>query len=242
MIPKKVHNIWIQGYKNLPSDKKNNLNHIKKLNPNYQFYFWDENKLLNLLSKYPTIKNIYLNLNKIQGFINLNANKSDIGRFIIMKEFGGIYFDLDFQCLKPFQKIINQNYDINIASSYLEVAEFVPYINRPKYCSCFMAFSPKNPIWDIVLQKIEIASTKKQIGEALDRSLQEVKPKLYLLPDKMVKSVYSYEKNPFCFTPTQSSWNNYRPILRYVNYNYSLMFLLFILFIIIIYIFFFFRI
>ena len=161
MIPKKVHNIWIQGYQNLPKDKKESLQNIKKLNPQYQFFFWDEPKILYLLNKYPDIKNIYLNLENISGYININASKSDIGRFIIMKEFGGIYFDLDFQCIKPFNQILNFNFNINIASSYLEIAEYIPNILKPKYCSCFMAFTPQHPIWNNVISIIIKAKSKK---------------------------------------------------------------------------------
>jgi len=42
MIPKIIHNIWIQGYNNLPKDIIENHNNIKKLNPNWQFIIWDE--------------------------------------------------------------------------------------------------------------------------------------------------------------------------------------------------------
>lgn len=39
MIPKIVHNIWIQGYDQLPENIKKRYEDIKKLNPNWKFIF-----------------------------------------------------------------------------------------------------------------------------------------------------------------------------------------------------------
>jgi inositol phosphorylceramide mannosyltransferase catalytic subunit len=43
-------------------------------------------------------------------FNNLNnfSEKSDYLRFCIVLEYGGIYIDTDFECLKPIKKIINE--------------------------------------------------------------------------------------------------------------------------------------
>lgn len=49
MIPKLVHNIWIQGYNNLPENLKTSYNNIKELNPEWEFIFWDENMIIDLL-------------------------------------------------------------------------------------------------------------------------------------------------------------------------------------------------
>ena len=60
MIPKIIHNIWIQGYEDLP--EKNKLNHIniKKLNPDWDFIIWDNKMILQLLKKYPSLLNLYI--------------------------------------------------------------------------------------------------------------------------------------------------------------------------------------
>ena len=57
MIQKIIHNIWLQGYDNLPNTIKIQHNNIKKLNPEWEFTVWDNNMIEKLLKKYP-INNI----------------------------------------------------------------------------------------------------------------------------------------------------------------------------------------
>ena len=85
MIPKLVHNIWIQGYNNLPENLKTSYNNIKELNPEWEFIFWHENMIIDLLKKYPNIYKVYQNIENLPGLLNILALKSDIARYIIMK-------------------------------------------------------------------------------------------------------------------------------------------------------------
>ncbi len=47
MIPKIIHQIWIQGYDQLPNKLKNNHQLIKKYNPDYQIIFWTKIRYYN---------------------------------------------------------------------------------------------------------------------------------------------------------------------------------------------------
>lgn len=88
IVPKKIHQIWI-GSK-VP--KKYDLwrNSWKKNHPDYEYYLWDEQKILQLdlinrkqfvETKYPVVK-------------------SNLARHEILFKFGGIYADTDFESLK----------------------------------------------------------------------------------------------------------------------------------------------
>ena len=93
MIPKIIHNIW---FDELPENIMNNHYNIKKQNPNWEFIIWDENMIIDLLKKYPKIYNVYNHLDKLPGIISKNDTKSHIARYIIMKEYGGIYHDINY--------------------------------------------------------------------------------------------------------------------------------------------------
>jgi len=88
MISKIIHNIWIQGHNNLSENGKKNIDIIRKNNPNYIYYFWDDIQIIKLLSDYPKIKNIYINIDKMNDYINIYSIKSDIALYIIMKTYG----------------------------------------------------------------------------------------------------------------------------------------------------------
>jgi len=191
MIPKIIHNIWIQGHENLPNEIKIHHLNIKKLNPDWEFMIWDDEMIKNLLQKYPKIYNIYKKCNSYNGTINNNIIKSDIARYIIMKEYGGLYFDIEFKCKTAFDDIFfNDNNDNNdnkikhdsknsiyIAVSQLNFWNLMNPFQTTKYCSCFMGMDKNHPLWDSVIEKIIVATTKQHIHDALDTCLQQIENK-----------------------------------------------------------------
>jgi len=216
MIPKIIHNIWLQGYENLPEKTKNTYNHIKKLNTGWDFIFWNETMILELLKKYPKVYHVYENIKHLSGNINSNAIKSDIARYIIMKEYGGLYFDIDFVCVSSFDSLFHENNTIYVASSKVDFLDYIYPFYKPMYCSCFMAFEKDHPIWEEVIQILINATTKYQVGRAIDVSLQTNQYNLIVLTD--INGVYNCnEKNAICYTPIESSWNNFRPLLKIIN-------------------------
>jgi hypothetical protein len=236
MIPKIIHNIWIQGYKQMPYNLKKNIHKIKKLNSDWLFILWDEKKIINLLVKYPKIHKIYNNIEKLSGILLINAIKSDIARYLIMKEYGGVYFDLDFYCIHNFDNLFTSKKNtIYIASSKINFLDYFYPFNKPKYCSCFMAFEKNHPIWNNVLKIIILAKTKREIGEALDNSLKMNEKKYSINILHKINGPYSCESNNICYTPSKSSWNYIRPILQIINCNINKIILLIILIILFIY-------
>jgi hypothetical protein len=248
MIPKIIHNIWIQGYENLPNENKVTYANIKKINPEWDFMIWDDEMIKKLLKKYPSIYNIYLKTNNYTETDN-NTIKSNIARYIIMKEYGGLYFDIDFNCTSSFDGLFldentetNGNAEINkkketknntiyIASSNANLWSYINPFQKAKYCSCFMAMDKNHPIWESVIEKLKQATTKFQIREALDISLQqsenerasETKAFPIILLNKVNGNYYQCINNEtICYTQSSSSsWYPVTPILKYINCYYK---------------------
>ena len=237
MIPKIVHNIWIQGYENMPEKEAQNLEKLKTLNPQYTFFFWDEIKIISLLKKYPSLLNCY---KKLQQNNNTYQFRSDIARYVIMFEYGGIYCDLDFNCISSFDKLFlnKEKSDIYVAyneNTFLNNINIFNLLNTPKYGSYFMAFTEKHPLWLNVFEIIINAKNNLEIGFALDESLQKSNYKIVFL-DK-IKGHYQCDKfsrDAICFTPTESTWNPVRPMLKFLNCNQNIFFLFIFIFIIIV--------
>lgn len=87
-IPKIIHQIWI-GNNKKPDVWMNTfkIDYIEK-NPHYQYKLWNDENIIELLDKYPKIKFIY----NLEDTYN---GKSDILRYLILYENGGIYIDAD---------------------------------------------------------------------------------------------------------------------------------------------------
>ena len=99
-IPKIIHQIWI-GPKKLPHKYKGWINSWQLLNPDWEYIFWDNNRIKELeitdLRVYKESKNY--------GF------KSDLLRYEILRKYGGLYADTDFECLQKLPEfLLNYNF------------------------------------------------------------------------------------------------------------------------------------
>jgi hypothetical protein len=253
MIPRLIHNIWIQGYDQLPEKYKRNQLEIKKINPDWDFIIWDNQKILELLQKYPKLLSLYKNASQLSGIISAEATQSYIARYIILKDFGGLYYDFDYECSCSLNELFDErshdsNLSIYIANSKNETIDYLwPFYKKSNYCSCFMAFPKFHPIWDKVIQILEKATNKYEIGHALDRILQINEDNypiivLQLCTFKtaamwplMSSKDNSYHALEMCegVTRVESSWNPFRPFIQFFNCNIKKIMLFIMIFLII---------
>jgi hypothetical protein len=218
---------------------------------------WDDDMIKKILKKYPSLYNMYIKTNNYTETDN-NKIKSDIARYIIMKEYGGLYFDIDFKCSSSFDELFlseynnktndntNNNNEINnnnketkktnkntiyIDGSNTNLWSYINPFQNAKYCSCFMAMDKNHPIWETVIQKLKQATTKFQIREALDISLQESEngddTKSIAFPIVLLNKVNGnyhqcVNNDTICYTQSSaSSWYLITPILKYINCYYK---------------------
>lgn len=104
MIDKVIHLIWLQGFNKLPDRYNIILNNNKNVLYDYEFKYWDDNSIRDLLTTYyKTLYNIYDSCDIYQG-------KSDIARYCIIHKYGGIYVDVDFKFYKKIDIFLNKNF------------------------------------------------------------------------------------------------------------------------------------
>lgn len=95
VIPRKIHQVWIGGEP--PRKITEYMKTVKDINSSFDYYFWDEKKLLNdFCEQFPDHKD---KLSKLLQLQISNAAKVDLIRFILLQEIGGVYIDADFQFL-----------------------------------------------------------------------------------------------------------------------------------------------
>lgn len=215
MIPKIVHQIWIQGLHSLPEDLMEKHKLIQSSNPNYQVILWDDDKIVQILyQKHPQILNLYKNVEYIPGPVNMFATKSDIARFVILYEFGGFYIDTDYYCSLDLDTIIAPDTEIIFAdNTYKILNPFQYFIYTPKYNLSFCAVKPKHQMWKQVFLHLYIAKDRVDIGTAADRTIQRLKINPQLFPTDIVSTHTSCKVNRNCYTTTLSSGFKLRPYL-----------------------------
>lgn len=100
-IPKIIHQIWFQGEQFIPQHLVTYQNSWKENNQNYQYMFWDENYINDL------IREINVDwITETYNFFPLMIQKIDFAKYVILYYIGGIYIDMDMKCLKPIDSLM----------------------------------------------------------------------------------------------------------------------------------------
>ena len=93
MISKIIHQTW-KSYL-LPKNMDFCVNSWKIKNLDYKYYLWSDEDIFNFVTEYyPQYLNLLNNA-------KLGIQKADIFRILALYHYGGIYVDIDFECLLP---------------------------------------------------------------------------------------------------------------------------------------------
>lgn len=108
-IPKKIHFIWV-GPKDFPKTSIKNIYSWIEKNPGFQVYFWSDRERplphpamkLCLIDEFHWLflKELFLDSNNY-------GEQSDLLRYEVLYQEGGIYVDHDVECFKPFIEFTN---------------------------------------------------------------------------------------------------------------------------------------
>jgi len=102
LIPKIIHQMWLSPNNNDPPVKYSIAQKTwKNWHPSWQIKIWNTEKIDHLVLKYfPQYYEEFKNLPKI-------ISRCDIARMMVVYLEGGLYSDLDFYCMKPFDEFLN---------------------------------------------------------------------------------------------------------------------------------------
>lgn len=120
MIPKIIHYCWF-GKGLMPKSQKDCIKGWKKLMPDYQFMRWDESTFD--YRKYKASKYAYE--------VKKYALVSDVCRYNVLAEYGGIYLDTDVEVFQRFDRFLDCNFFSGIERYYEFEAEHIAerYLN-----------------------------------------------------------------------------------------------------------------
>ncbi|MCL1668184.1 hypothetical protein M2T82_08940 [Elizabethkingia ursingii] len=107
-VPKNIFQTF--KTKKLPLITRCNIWEIKKLNPDYNCYLYDDNDIIQFLQEEfpPRYLNTY-------NCLKIEAARADFFRYVVIYKKGGVYLDIDSGISKPLDLLI-QPADIAILS------------------------------------------------------------------------------------------------------------------------------
>ena len=100
-VPRTIHQIWLQGERAVPARyrvlRRSWLTH----HPRWQHRFWDDAAVRALIGeRHPWFLPTYA------GYAHLHQ-RVDAGRYFILYDQGGVYADMDTECLRPLDGLLD---------------------------------------------------------------------------------------------------------------------------------------
>ena len=96
-----------------------------------------------------------------------NIKRADAIRYFLLYHFGGVYVDLDFQCLKPLDTLLEGKELVMGWEPAAHVSRFVSENRGLNHmiCNAFLASRPSHPFWEHVFKHLV---ESKDIAVVLD--------------------------------------------------------------------------
>ncbi|MGF7081414.1 glycosyltransferase family 32 protein [Mucilaginibacter sp. UYCu711] len=155
-IPTIIHQTWKNA--NLPSPLDSLSETWKHFHPDWDHILWtDEMNREFIKDHYPHF------LAKYDQYPS-NIQRVDVFRYCVLNTMGGLYVDLDFECLENIEPLLNKQACV-IGKEPQYHAE--RYSKNMILCNAFMASTPNNKFMQFVLNKI-ISHSKIEVNSPTD--------------------------------------------------------------------------
>jgi mannosyltransferase OCH1-like enzyme len=130
-IPKKIHQIWFG--EPMSKEYRAYAETWKRFNPDWEYKLWTEKD----------VNDVDIPRRDLFNSIEHLGQKSDFLRYHILNQFGGLYVDMDFECIKSFNPL-----------SYLDFYIGVGYPSNVELYIGLIASVPHHPVIERVIRKM----------------------------------------------------------------------------------------
>lgn len=134
----------------------------KAQNPAFGYWFWTDEDIARLVAgRYPELLPLF------EAYAQPIA-RVDLGRYLILRTFGGVYVDLDCECLRPIQPLLGDDpFVIGLEPAEHEQEPKVRQRGlRDILCPSFIASVPGHPFWDHLLGHLWRARHSRDVLDA----------------------------------------------------------------------------
>lgn len=215
-IPTITHQIWLQGWDQLPEKYKSNVQGLHRLNPEFEHKQWDEKSLREecaLLGK-PYVE-------KFDSFPSF-MNRVDFGRYVVLYRYGGFSIDTDMKPIKALRETPGLDKQQFMMSLSAFPAKLVGQVNN-----ALLIVSPKHPIMKEMIDMIVLSDklpsdysnqelyTHYETGPELAGKLyKKHKDKIFLLDNDFYEPCFSVD--PIC-KPSKNSIMDHQHSMSWIH-------------------------
>ena len=129
--------------------------------PQWEYRFWtdDDNRRL-IAAEYPELLSTY-------DSYPLGINRAELARYMVVRRYGGVYVDLDFECLRPLDSLVAGR-QIIFGLEPESHAQRAPVKERGLdriVCNAFIASIPGHPFWEHLAAWLERSKERPSLGD-----------------------------------------------------------------------------
>ncbi len=139
-IPRIIHQVFLSGWETVPECCKKIISENIKLNPKYQYNFYSDQDIINLIDKFgtPREKRSYLKINPLYA-----ASRCDFARYLIVYYLGGVYIDIKAKINMSLDPIIQRESLFIIQENICDSNQFTKYKDNRNCFSNWLIIFPK---------------------------------------------------------------------------------------------------
>ncbi len=160
LIPRIIHQTWRTH--EVPAAYRNWQASWQRLNPGYEYRLWSNRDIEQLIARdFPEWASLFHSYRK-------NICRIDLARYLILKKYGGIYADLDYECLRPQDPLLRIRPLVLGAepASHAQLEMAVRAKLDTVVCNAWMASAPGHPFWDHLLAYLMTTAAEPDVLDA----------------------------------------------------------------------------
>lgn len=143
MIPKRIFQTW-KSKTDIPENMAHWQSTWKKHNPDYHYELWDDDDNRDFIKTYyPWF------LQKYDSY-DVMIKRADAVRYFHLYHYGGIYVDMDFECIRNFDDILNIESDVIFG----RMGNEIEYNHEHNIPNAIMISKQREPFWLFVFHEL----------------------------------------------------------------------------------------
>ncbi|PWC40661.1 hypothetical protein TSO352_00735 [Azospirillum sp. TSO35-2] len=147
-IPRLIHQTWKND--EVPPEFRPLQRSWIERNPGFAYRFWTDDDIARFIaSEHPALLPVF------QGYADPIA-RIDLARYLILRRFGGVYADLDCECLRPLDGLLDgHGFVVGVEPEAHGALEKAVQRGLSRIlCPSFLASVPGHPFWDHLLARL----------------------------------------------------------------------------------------
>jgi mannosyltransferase OCH1-like enzyme len=218
MIPAIIHQTWKTNQ--LPPALKAYCRSWRRFNPEADYRFYDDAGCRSFVQKeFPGFLTAY------EAF-HFAIQRADLFRALAVYRFGGLYADVDMECLRPMERFFQMNGALFCIETRLTSARQgeLGYRHPYQIANCIFAAEAEHPfLWDVIEKIARLAGTKPisdpaQVEDATGPRLltrlffdctgeqPHILEQVFWMPPTLFPAVFPLNKNMFARHHFLGSW------------------------------------